>query len=81
MDQAMRGYHFAVAPFRPCSDALSAESSALRLAGGWTRVEAAGTSICLAMKVVLLSARWAGQSGRLGLVPWLLVLETAVGLL
>jgi len=30
-------------------------------------VEAAGTSICLVMKAVLLSARWAGRSWRLGL--------------
>jgi hypothetical protein len=30
-------------------------------------VEAAGTSICLVMKAVLLSARWAGRSRRLGL--------------
>ena len=30
-------------------------------------MEAAGTSICLAMKAVLLSARWAGRSRRLGL--------------
>jgi hypothetical protein len=30
-------------------------------------VEAAGTSICLVMKAVLLSARWAGRTRRLGL--------------
>jgi len=30
-------------------------------------VEAAGTSICLVMKAVLLSARWAGRARRLGL--------------
>jgi len=30
-------------------------------------VEAAGTSVCLVMKAVLLSARWAGRSRRLGL--------------
>ncbi len=30
-------------------------------------MEAAGTSICLVMKAVLLSARWAGRSRRLGL--------------
>jgi len=30
-------------------------------------VEAAGTSICPVMKAVLLSARWAGRSRRLGL--------------
>ena len=30
-------------------------------------MEAAGTSVCLMMKAVLLSARWAGSSRRLGL--------------
>jgi len=30
-------------------------------------VEAAGTSICLVMKAVLLRARWAGRRRRLGL--------------
>ena len=30
-------------------------------------MEAAGTSVCLMMKAVLLSARWAGRSRRLGL--------------
>ena len=30
-------------------------------------MEAAGTSVCLVMKAVLLSARWAGRSRRLGL--------------
>jgi len=30
-------------------------------------VEAAGTSICLVMKAILLSAHWAGRSRRLGL--------------
>ena len=30
-------------------------------------MEAAGTSICLVMKAVLLSARWAGRTRRLGL--------------
>jgi len=30
-------------------------------------VEAAGTSICLVMKAVLLSGRWAGRTRRLGL--------------
>jgi len=30
-------------------------------------VEASGTSICLVMKAVLLSARWAGRTRRLGL--------------
>ena len=30
-------------------------------------MEAAGTSICLVMKAVLLSGRWAGRTRRLGL--------------
>ena len=30
-------------------------------------MEAAGTSVCLVMKAVLLSARWAGRSRQLGL--------------
>ena len=30
-------------------------------------MEAAGTSVCLVMKAVLLSARWAGRARRLGL--------------
>jgi hypothetical protein len=30
-------------------------------------VEAAGTSVCLVMRAVMLSARWAGRARRLGL--------------
>ncbi len=30
-------------------------------------MEAAGASVCLVMKAVLLSARWAGRTRRLGL--------------